>query len=236
MLRPVSPSVMGTGSRINAERPTCIARAAKRGHTGKETVMRATIRMGIVAALLLLGCDNGGGSSPGAAAASSPSGSSGGERVPNSTVHATGSGSVTAKLGPPGGSLELASGAKVEIPPGAVEGAQDFVLREAPRTTAFFNEEHERPVGPTFIFSPGVDAPEGRTIRVSIPLASYPKGWGDVAIGVESPVGAVVGADDSEHTKWDYENAKLQGGRAVAELPSANGYRMQFVLTNLEAQ
>jgi hypothetical protein len=151
-------------------------------------------------------------------------------------VHATGSNSVSAKVGPPGGSLEIASGAKVEIPPGAVEGAQDFVLKEAARTSVFFNEEHERPVGPTFIFSPGVDAPEGRTIRVSIPLAGYPKGWGDVAIGVEMPAGAMVGADEAEHTKWQYENAKLQGGRAVAELPATNGYRMQFVLTNLEAQ
>jgi hypothetical protein len=201
--------------------------------------MRASTRTGIVAALLLLGCDNGGGSSPGASAAGSSSSSGGegaGAGVPNSVVHATGSGKVSARIGPPGGSLELSSGAKVEIPPGAVEGGQDFVLTEAARTTAFFNEEHERPVGPTFIFSPGVDAPEGRAIRVSIPLAGYPKGWGDVAIGVEIPAGAMVGADEAEHTKWQYEEAKLQGGHAVAELPAVNGYRMQFVLSNLEAQ
>ena len=110
------------------------------------------------------------------------------------------------------------------------------MLNEAPMTTAFFNEEHERPIGPTFVLSPGVDAPDGNAIRVSIPLASYPKGWGDVAIGVEAPSGAVVGGEDSEHTKWDYENAKLVGGRAVAEMPALNGYRLQFVLTNLEAQ
>ena len=49
--------------------------------------------------------------------------------------------------------------------PGRSRARQDFVLKEAPMTTAFFNEEHERPVGPTFIFSPGVNAPEGGAIK-----------------------------------------------------------------------
>jgi hypothetical protein len=197
--------------------------------------MSQSIRIGIaVAVLALLGCDNGpSGKKPASAASDSTSGD---EVVPTGAVHKSGSKTVSARLGPPGGTLELASGAKVEIPAGSVEGIQEFVLNEAPMTTAFFNEEHERPIGPTFVISPGVDAPDGSAIRVSIPLASYPKGWGDVAIGVESPSGAVVGGEDSEHTKWDYENAKLIGGRAVAELPALNGYRLQFVLTNLEAQ
>ena len=138
--------------------------------------MRQSFGLGFVAVVVaLLGCSNGGGRPPGAS--SNHSSSEGGERgVPNSAVHKSGSGSVTATLGPPGGSLELASGPKVEIPAGAIDGSQDFVLREAPMTTAFFNEEHERPVGPTFILSPGVDAPDGGTVRVSIPLASYPQG------------------------------------------------------------
>jgi hypothetical protein len=45
-----------------------------------------------------------------------------------------------------------------------------------------------------------------------------------------------VGAEDSQHTRWQYENARLTGGRAVADLPAINGYRLQFVLTNLESQ
>jgi len=200
--------------------------------------MRQSIGLVIVAVVVsLLGCSKGGGSSSPGASASNQSSSQGGEQgVPNAAVHKTGSGSVSALFGPPGGSLELASGAKVEIPAGAIDGAQDFVLREAQMTTAFFNEEHERPVGPTFIFSPGVNAPDGGSIRVSIPLASYPQGWGDIALGYEYPVGEVVGAEDSEHTRWQYEDAKLSGGRAVAELPGINGYRLQFVLSNLEAK
>jgi hypothetical protein len=190
-----------------------------------------------VAALAAAGCSKSGPErSP---AASSVSESEGGDRrvVPNSTVHKTGSGSVSALLGSPGGTLELSGGARVQIPPGAVEGGgEEFVLREAPKTTAFGNSEHERPIGNPFIFSPGVEAPEGRSIEVSIPLASYPAGWGEVSIAYEYPAGAMVGAEDTEHTKWQYENAKLSGGRVVAQLPALNGYRLQFVLTNLEAQ
>jgi len=198
--------------------------------------MKATIQTGIIAiSLSLLGCGDTQASSRSSATPGS-SGDSGGEAVPNSAVHATGSNSVSARVGPPGGVLELSSGVKVEIPPGAVDGAMDFVLKEAPKTTAFFNEEHERPVGPIFILSPGVDAPEGRTVQVSIPLAGYPKGWGEVAIGVETPAGDMVGGENAEHTRWEYENAKLAGGRAVAALSSLNGYRLQFVLSNLEAQ
>lgn len=103
-------------------------------------------------------------------------------------------------------------------------------------TTAFFNEEAERPVGKTFSFAPAVEAPEGRTIKVSIPLASYPEGWGEVAIAYEYPVGDRVGAEDSIHTRWQYETARLSGGRAVAELPALIGFRLQFVLSNLESQ
>jgi hypothetical protein len=207
------------------------------GHAGTRPAMKVWIGLAAVALLGATACSKGAPErSPGAS--SSSESTSGGDRasVPNSTVRKTGSGTVEALFGPPGGTLELSSGPRVEIPPGAVEDGQEFVLKEAPKTTAFFNSEHEKPVGPPFIFSPGVDAPEGRTIQVSIPLGSYPEGWGEVSIAYEYPVGAMVGAEDAEHTKWQYEDAKLSGGRAVAQLPALNGYRLQFVLTNLEAQ
>jgi hypothetical protein len=208
---------------------------ASGGNIVKGSAMRHGIKVGF-AVVLLVACNKGGGS-PGASEGGGEESSGGGDvAVPNSAVHKSGSGSVSALIGPPGGSLELASGAKVEIPPGSLQGGEEFVLKDAPNTTAFFNSEHERPVGPTFIFSPDVQAPEGRTIRVSIPLGSAPQGWGEPSIAFEYPVGEMVGAEDAEHTKWQYEDAKLSGGRVVAELPALNGYRLQFVLTNLEAQ
>jgi hypothetical protein len=199
---------------------------------------RYGVLIGIVA--LLLGawsCSKKAGE-PGASSSSeSGEGSEGGEApVPTGAVHKSGGDKVAATMGPAGGTLDIGSGAKVEIPPGTFSEATDVVLTVSQGTTAFFNSEHEKPVGPTFEVSPGMSAPEGRTIRVSIPLASYPEGWGEVSLGYEYPEGERVGAEDSEHTKWQYENAKLVGGRAVAEVQELAGYRLQFVLTNLEAQ
>jgi hypothetical protein len=156
--------------------------------------------------------------------------------APNSVVRQTGSGSVSARLGPPGGTLELNEGPRVEVPPGALEGGEEFVLKLATKTTAFGNKENEKAVGPTFSFAPGVDAPEGRSITVSLPLGSMPDGWGDPAIAYEVDLGAIGHGEDSTRTKWQYDTAKLSGGRLVAELPSVTGLRMQFVLSNLAAQ
>ena len=196
--------------------------------------MRANSTLIAVAALLLalLGCN-----SKGSPAAAAPEKTSGGDAPPVvGPVHKTGSGSVSATVGSGGGTLELTGGPRIQIPPGAVQGQQDFVLKEAPRTTSFSNSEHERPVGPTFIFAPAIEAPEGSSIKVSISVANVPEGWGKPSIAYEYAVGAMVGAEDSEHTKWQYEDAELQGGKVEADLPALNGYRLQFVMTNLEAQ
>jgi hypothetical protein len=196
------------------------------------------LALGCGGALLVLGCAGASSNAPGTAktSADSDSKSEEGYAVPNSMVNERGSGSVSARIGPPGGSLELTDGPRVEIPPGAVEGSEEFVLKTAPLTTAFLNQESEKPLGPTFVFSPGVEAPSGRTITISFPLSSYPDGWGDVALAYEYPTGDRAYAEDSQHTKWQYEAGKLQGGRAVVQLPAVNGMRLQFTLTNLEAQ
>ena len=241
MLRAMRTRVMASGAGINVARRTPPSLGGKT--MSEQSVTTRALRVvgiGIAASAMLAaaGCNKGGPDrSPGASSVSD-SESEGGDRggVPNSSVHKTGSGSVSALVGPPGGTLELSGGARVQIPPGALEDGQEFVLKEAPKTTAFYNSEHERPIGKPFIFSPGVEAPDGRAIEVSIPLASYPQGWGEVSLAYEYPVSAMVGAEDAEHTKWQYENARLSGGRAVAQLPALNGYRLQFVLTNLEAQ
>jgi hypothetical protein len=208
--------------------------AIMRGHV----VSKHKILIGVAVVLLeLWGCGKKDGS-PGASSGNETNGNSEGGEVaaPRGAVNKSGGDSVSATMGPAGGSLSIASGARVDIPPGTLSEATDVVLTVSQGTTAFFNSEHEKPVGPTFEVSPAMAAPDGQKIRISIPLASYPEGWGDVSLGYEYPEGARVGAEDSEHTKWQYENAKLSGGRAVAEVSEVAGYRLQFVLTNLEAQ
>ena len=203
----------------------------------REHVSKHRVLIGMAVVLLGLWSCNKKPGEPGASSGDEAESSEGGEvAAPRGAVHKSGGDKATATMGPGGGTLDIASGAKVEIPPGTLSEATEVVLTVSQGTTAFFNEEREKPVGPTFEVSPAMSAPEGSAIRISIPLASYPEGWGEVALGYEYPEGARVGAEDSEHTKWQYENAKLSGGRAVADLSDVTGYRLQFVLTNLEAQ
>jgi hypothetical protein len=156
---------------------------------------------------------------------------------PSTPVSKHGSGSVTALLGSGGGSLELQEGPRVAVPAGAVHGGQEFVLKLAAKTTAFSNKESEKPLGPTFSFAPSVDAPSGGSIEVSYPLATVPSGWGDPSIAYEVAEGEEISyGEDSTRTKWEYERAQMSGGRVVAKLNGVTGLRMQFVLTNLEAQ
>ncbi|MEY4579526.1 MAG: hypothetical protein RL701_4229 [Pseudomonadota bacterium] len=189
----------------------------------------------LVLSIAALGC---GGSQAVAPAASTPNevrehSASG----PVNPVSKQGSGTVTAKLGAGGGSLELTEGPRVTIPRGAVEGGQTFVLKVAAKTTAFSNKENERPLGPTFSFAPPLEAPDGETIEVSFPLGTLPSGWGDPSIAFEYEEAANVSlGEDSTRTKWQYEHAVLANGRLTAKLPKVAGLRLQFVLSNLEAQ
>jgi hypothetical protein len=213
--------------------------SANRGGMRVEVVMGNATGKWLVLSLIACGCGAGSqASAPGANSAdeaqtdehSSVAG-------PQNAVTKRGSGSVAALLGRGGGTLELSEGPQVRIPAGAVESGQEFVLKVAPKTTAFFNKESERPLGPTFSFSPGLNAPDGSSIEVSFPLATLPAGWGEPSIAYEEEEGSEISyGEDSTRTKWQYERASLSGGRVVGRLSGLQGLRMQFVLTNLEAQ
>jgi hypothetical protein len=185
--------------------------------------------------IVVFGCGGSQAAAPGASTANEVTGA---EKPahhasgPQNKVSKSGSGSVTATLGPGGGSLELTEGPRIVVPAGVIEGGQDFVLKLAPMTTAFANKESEKALGPTFSFSPPLEA----EVEVSFPLGSMPDGWGDPSIAYEQQEGAEIKGEDSTRTKWQYERAKYTGGRVVATVPQATGMRLQFTLTNLEAQ
>jgi hypothetical protein len=156
---------------------------------------------------------------------------------PINPVSKHGSRSVTATLGSGGGTLELDEGPRIVVPAGALKAGQDFVLELASKTTAFSNKESERALGPAFSFSPALDAPDGSMIEISFPLATVPQGYGEPSIAYEVQEGEAISyGEDSTRTRWEYERAALSGGRVVARLGAVNGLRLQFVLTNLEAQ
>jgi hypothetical protein len=195
-------------------------------------MLNATRKWFVVA--VMVGCGGSQASAPGANTANEVQ--PGTQLAPRTPVSKRGSGTVSAKLGPGGGTLELDEGPRVDVPAGAVTEGQDFVLKIAQKTTAFFNKEDQKPLGPTFSFAPDLDAPAGESIKISFPLASVPDGWGDPSIAYEVDEGKIVGSEDSTRTQWQYERAQMSGGRVVAQLPQVTGLRMQFVLSNLESQ
>jgi hypothetical protein len=203
----------------------------------QEVVMTSLNGKWLWLSIVVVGCGGSQAAAPGASTANEATEKAARQaRGPMNAVSRSGSGSVTATLGPGGGSLELTEGPRIVVPAGAVEGGQDFVLKLAPMTTAFSNKESEKALGPTFSFSPPIDASGSGGIEVSFPLGSMPDGWGDPSIAYEAEEGAEIMGEDSTRTKWQYERAKYTGGRVVATLPEADGLRMQFTLTNLEAQ
>jgi hypothetical protein len=201
--------------------------------------MRRTV-LGVVAILGagMIACGGG-------AAAGGPSehGGSGltAEDAPSGPVNKSGGDEVIARMGPAGGSLEISSGggARVEIPPGCIEGAVDIIFKKAPRTTAFKDADvrGDKPVGPIVLVSPAVYAPEGKSIVVSIPFGGIPEGYSEEGLYLaheEESQQQRQFAEDTTVTTWDYVQARVVGGRAVAELPALSGMRLQFILSSQE--
>lgn len=154
---------------------------------------------------------------------------------PGRPVHARGGDEVIATIGPAGGSLELSSGPRVDIPAGALTTGLELVLKEAPLTTVFANDEAEKAAGPTFLLSPGLGS-EGPAFKVSIPMAKLPDGFGEPTLHYEYEEGARVGAEDAVHTRWDTLPAQLTGGRMVTETDALPGLRLQFTVTDESVQ
>src|SRR4051794_10470660 len=116
--------------------------SARATHGLREVVMTSRNGKWLWLSIVVLGCGGSQAAAPGASTANEakekPARSSSG---PMNAVNKTGSGTVTAMLGPGGGSLELTEGPRVVVPAGIVEGGQEFVLKLAPKTTAFANKE-----------------------------------------------------------------------------------------------
>jgi hypothetical protein len=200
----------------------------------REIVMANPTSRFLMVSFLAVGC---GGGAPAPAASATTPVKEASETGPRNPVSKRGSGKIAATVGSGGGTLELEEGPRVVIPAGALKGGQEFVLELAGKTTAFSNKESERPLGPTFSFSPAVDAGDGSPLEVSLPLDSLPNGWGEPSIAYEVEEGTEISyGEDSTRTKWQYQRATAGAGRVKAQLAGLNGLRMQFVLTNLEAQ
>jgi len=151
---------------------------------------------------------------------------------PSSEVHKRGGKKLIAEVGPRGGTLELGNGARITVPEGAFAEMVEVTFAEGARTTAFANHEYERTVGPTLEISPEVSL--GAPLQVSVPLGVLPDGFtdSDLTLGLEVVAGEQRAVQSGNvQTRWDYLPASNKSGRAVAEISSVPGYRVQFLVS-----
>ncbi len=164
----------------------------------------------------------------------------GGEASPqaSSPVHERGDSSVTATVGPAGGTLELSNGAKLEIPAGALGDEVEVIFGLGAQTQAFSNRDYERTVGPTLIVQPALVAQPGTRVAVSAPLSGIPQPFTeqDVALAVETvdEMDPMADVRPTVQTIWRYAPASVAEGRLRAELQELPGMRVQFLLSRSE--
>jgi hypothetical protein len=150
-------------------------------------------------------------------------------------VHARGDEEVIATVGPAGGSLELESGWRVEIPAGALETEIEVRLVRGHPANVFDHEEGETEVGDVAELSPLVIPVEGHAIRISAPAARTPTGFesAQLVLGMEEETrGRAFGSATA--TRWQYHRGSVEGGRYVANVAYLGGHRLQFGLLREE--
>lgn len=149
-------------------------------------------------------------------------------------VHRRGGEKLIVEIGRGGGSLELDNGARLEIPAGALQEAVEVTFAVGARTTAFSNKEFERPVGPVLEIAPELVL--AAPIKVSVPALRLPDGFSeqDLALGVEILGDQRAIEMQGVQTRWDYQNASANAGRAEAQLTQVPGFRVQFLVSKSE--
>jgi hypothetical protein len=147
-------------------------------------------------------------------------------------VRKRGNGKVIAEVGSAGGTLELDNGARLEIPAGALPETVEVTFAEGAKTTAFSNHDYEQPLGPTLEVTPELAL--GVPVKVSIPMSRLPEGFdaSHLTLGLEVMANAQRGVQmHGTQTRWDYLPASSDHGRALAELQSVPGFRVQFLVS-----
>lgn len=143
-------------------------------------------------------------------------------------VSARGENDVRATVGADGGTLELANGARLEIPAGALDSDVEIRLHVGAEAREAWDDETKRPLGPVVDVEPAITASSGQ-FRVSAPAMPLPDGFdlSDLALGAEEEVGDTH-LGGATRTRWQMWPARVDGNRFVAELPALGGHRLQF--------
>lgn len=149
-------------------------------------------------------------------------------------VHAHGDHEATVRVGSLGGELELGNGATLLIPAGALAQPVEVVFRLGPATNAFNNHDYEEEVGDPLIVAPELVSANGQKFVVTLPFAALPQGFterSNAAVAIEDADTRSAGFEGgATRTRWDHEDAEMNGHAihcAVTRLP---GLRLQFVV------
>jgi hypothetical protein len=146
---------------------------------------------------------------------------------PPTPVHARGDREVRVRVGRAGGTLELANGARLEIPEEAIASEVEISFRVAPPAREAWDDETKRALGPSLEIEPAIRAQSGQ-FRISCPASPIPPGFDreDLALGTEEEAGATLGG--ATMTRWQMWPARVEGNRFVADMPAFPGQRVQF--------
>lgn len=155
---------------------------------------------------------------------------------PSTIAHGRGDHQASARIGSAGGDLTLGNGARLEIPPGALEREIEVVFSLGEEVNAFRNREDERTVGPALVVAPELASANGAKFIVTLPYTSLPEGFSEdqVALAFERHAEGASGfRGGATRTTWDHTAARVTSDHKLrAELDALPGMRVQFVVSN----
>ena len=150
---------------------------------------------------------------------------------PPQPVHPSGSQEARATVTRAGGTFSLTSGARLEIPEGAIAEPVEVSFHVGAEGHAFGDRERQRPLGPLVAVEPSLIAAEGSSFTVSVPAQPLPDGWSpsDLAFAMEE-VDTDPRAMDSlgTQTRWQFYPVTVENNRFVARVTGLPGNRLQF--------
>ena len=149
---------------------------------------------------------------------------------PATAAHARGDSAVTARVGPMGGSLELANGARLEIDPNVLSEDVEITMRVAEGAHVFDTSEYQTPLGPLVEVEPALAPSRTRSIHYSVPFTRIPAGYpeSDLALAVEEESSQREHFVSATQTRWQMYAARHTGDRFVSDLDVLAGHRLQF--------
>jgi hypothetical protein len=151
--------------------------------------------------------------------------------APPKPIHERGTDEVRAEVPTAGGTLELANGARVEVPADALPARTTLTFSVGPPTQVFAHREHQQPVGPMLQLEPALVATPGKRLRISVPFVQVPSGFtqDDLALAVESVAEQRALGMGGTQTRWQNFPVTVEGNRLVGELAEVPGMRLVFL-------